>query len=183
MKKRLLLVVLTFVAFAVVSCNREEPTPDNPSNSDEFDTYQKIEAYCLDNGWSECSLYVPNGGYSYDNFSDPQNCFWLHYAEDGTLRGFGSMGVSDNNASYRLYSSFSTLLSINTIPTDGYLQYFTCDNEKFGICRYVEYNYNTNPSQYLLDTETSGYSKFYIRRINDHKIKILYKKCDWPIVE
>ena len=158
MKKRLLLVMLTFVAFAVVSCNREEPTPDNPSNSGEFDTYQKIEAYCLENGWSECSLN------SYDYFYQSEDFFGIHYEGNGTL------GLGDPYR-FKFYSSFNSLLSVNTPPTEGYVHYFTCDDQKFGICNLYEHE--------GYGGYTPGYSMFYIRRVNNNTIKILYKKCDW----
>ena len=152
---------MTFVAFAFISCNREEPTPDNPNNSDEFDTYAKIEAYCLDNGWTEKYLSIEN--YSHDSFEDMNNSMELYYENNGTLRQCRTY------VDYKLFSSFSSLLEVNAPPVEGYITSFTCDNEKFGICRVGENPYDVE----------SGYAKFYVRRINSNKVKIFYKKCNW----
>ena len=174
MNKKFFLVVMTFIALALISCNREDPTPDNPvpdnpSNSD-FDSYEEIEAYCLENGWSECSLEVP-GSYE-DGIGDLNNYFVIQYSPNGTL-GYPPSAPS-YHISYKLFPSFSTLLSTDTPPTDGFISYFTCDNEKFGVCKthYTDGAHNIR-----------GYSKFYIRRINEKKIKILFKKCDWEYIE
>lgn len=176
--KKILLIVMAFIAVACISCNKDENNnnANDPTNPGNYSTYAEIEAYCLDNGWSECSLEIINQQEDYLN--DRQNYFEIIYKVDGTLYGF--QNLNDRENTYKLYSSFSALLSINAAPTEGYVRFFTCDTEKFGICKYIKYSGYTT-GEVLADQ--SGYSKFYIRRINANKIKILYKKCDWPFVE
>ena len=164
MNKRFILVVMTFVALALVSCNREDPTPNNPNNPGEFDTYQEIEAYCLENGWTERSL---NAG---EDFLDCTNCMSLFYQNNGTL--LEEYVNYQCDFSYKLLSSFNSLISTTNAPSDGYIDAFTCENEKFGICKWDNGGYNSS-------VWPNGYAKFYIRRVNQNKIKILYKKCDW----
>ena len=161
MKKKMVFVVMAFFAIACFSsCERDNPTPDTPDNPvtpSDFDTYEEIETYCIDNGWSECSLVVTNYN---DMIDDKQNGFLLYYNTDGTL-GAHISEINTWHGHYRLYSSFSKLISVDTVPSvDEYIKVFTCDDMKFGICSYT------------------GYSKFFIKRVNDNTIKIFYKKCD-----
>ena len=119
----------------------------------------------MENCWNEACLSVEDN--NNDGINRAEDFFELCYMANGTL--IFNYGINGIHSEYKLYSSFDSLIDVNVPPTEGFISTFTCDNEKFGICKYG------------IRGEYEGYSMFYIRRTSSNTIKILYKKCDWPI--
>lgn len=174
MNKSFFFVAVAFFVSLCMSCNREPVEPDNPTNPGQFDTYAQIEEYCMENGWTE--KYMTSG----DCFEDEENCMSLCYI-NGTCTQYSNYSSVQWIYNYKMFSSFSSLLSANNSPTAGYIESFTCDDMRFGICRFIHREFYGENGVVTDTVDHIGYAKFYVRKTEPNKIKLFYKKCNLPV--
>ena len=167
--KKIVFLCIAFFFIAFCSCEK-----DNSINNNSQQTSEDIEAYCLENGWNEVTMWYTSPN-EFDFSSSNLICSTSDHIQLNRTGIWNFANWSYDYQTLKLYSSFNDLIAANAPATNGFINEFTVDDEKF-IIQHTFYPEVGGGGSY------NGYVKIYMKRTDSNgrsTLKIYYKGCDW----